>query len=159
MELLKHFEKHVKNSGRKSLLLVLDSNEYIFAFGNFRKESSKLLIDTLVETSDINSFRTSRFIINEVQNHLTGELFKEFILFIIQLTNIDEEFLIPFELGAKYENKGLKPADALIAAYTEWTGADVLVTENRHFLTRQKNLPFKILTATDCLKLIKSSHQ
>jgi hypothetical protein len=57
-------------------------------------------------------------------------------------------------LGVKYEIKGLKPADAFIAAYTEWVGAEVLVTENRHFLNRHTDLPFKVLTAEECLKLI-----
>ena len=68
-----------------------------------------------------------------------------------------EEKEIPFEIGAKYEAKGLKPADAFIAAYVEWTGADILVTENRHFLSRQSSLPFKILSAKSCLSLIKTT--
>jgi hypothetical protein len=50
---------------------------------------------------------------------------------------------------------GLKPADAMIAAYTEWVGATVLVSENRHFLSRQTHLPFKVLTAEKTLKLLK----
>lgn len=40
----------------------------------------------------------------------------------------DEDFLVPFELGAKYESKGLKPADAFIAAYAGCVGADILAT-------------------------------
>ncbi len=32
-----------------------------------------------------------------------------------------------------------------------------LVTENRHFLRQRDNLPFKVLTAADCLKVIKAS--
>jgi uncharacterized protein (DUF2164 family) len=58
------------------------------------------------------------------------------------------------ELGAKYEKKGLKDADALIAAFTEWVGADVLVTENRHFLNCQADLLFKVLTAEKYLNFI-----
>jgi uncharacterized protein (DUF2164 family) len=85
---------------------------------------------------------------------LTPKEFHNFLKFINVFTTIDEDFLIPFELGAKYEIKGLKEADALIAAYTEWVGADVLVTENRHFLNHHSDLPFKILTAERCLKLI-----
>lgn len=53
-----------------------------------------------------------------------------------------------------YEAKGLKPAGAFIAAYAEWVGADVLVTENRHFLNHHPDLPFKVLTAEKCLNLI-----
>jgi predicted nucleic acid-binding protein len=110
----------------------------------------------LISSSDI-LLRIPRLIIEEVHNNLTPEAFKEFILFINTLTKIDEDINVPFELGAKYEAKGLKPADAFIAAYAEWTGADVLVTENRHFLSRQSNLPFKVINAENCLKLIKLS--
>ena len=63
---------------------------------------------------------------------------------------------MPFELGAKYESMGLKPADAFIAAYAEWVGANVLVTENRHFLTLYLDLPFRILPAEKSLKLLKA---
>jgi len=75
----------------------------------------------------------------------------------MSLTVIDEDFVVPFELGAKYEAEGLKSADAFIAAYVEWTGADALVTENRHFLSQRNNLPFKVLNAADCIKLMKAS--
>ena len=40
--------------------------------------------------------------------------------------------------------EGLKPGDALIAAYAEAIGADVLVSENRHFLGRTTGLPFAV---------------
>jgi hypothetical protein len=95
--------------------------------------------------------------VEEVRVNLTSKDFHNFVRFINVFSAIDEDFLIPFETGAKYEAKGLKEADALIAAYTDWTGAEILVTENRHFLSRHSNLPFKVLNAEDCLKLIKSS--
>lgn len=139
------------------MLLVLDSNEYIFSFGILKKPASKILVDTILDVFPIHSIRIPRLIIEEVSRHLTPEEFREFIEFITNLTTIDEDFVVPFELGAKYELDGLKPADAFIAAYTEWTGADILVTENRHFLRRHSNLPFKILNAEDCLEIIKSS--
>lgn len=52
---------------------------------------------------------------------------------LLVLDSNDEDIVVPFEIAFKYETKGLKPADAFIAAFTEWVGADVLVTENRHF--------------------------
>ncbi|MCI0526225.1 MAG: hypothetical protein L0Y56_02045 [Nitrospira sp.] len=93
----------------------------------------------------------------EVNRHLTPEEFREFIALINNLTSIDEDFVVPFELGARYESEGLKPADAFIAAYVEWTGADALVTENRHFLSRHSSLFFKVLNAVDCLKMLRTS--
>ena len=139
------------------MLLVLDSNEYIFAFGILKKPSSKTLIDTILDSFPIHSIRIPRLVVEEVGRHLTPEEFREFIEFVMNLASIDEDFVVPFELGVRYELEGLKPADAFIAAYVEWTGAAALVTENRHFLSRHSNLPFKILNAEKCLKIVKSS--
>ena len=139
------------------MLLVLDSNEYIFAFGIFRKPTCENLLDTILDTYSQHDIRIPRLISDEVRRHLTTEEYREFIEFITNLTSIDEDFVVPFELGVRYEIKGLKPADAFIAAYVEWTGAEILVTENRHFLRNHSYLPFKVLNAADSIKLIKSS--
>lgn len=136
------------------MLLVLDSNEYVFALGAITDIDCEKLLTKVAESTEAVSIRITRLIIEEVRNNLTTEAFKEFILFINSVTKIDEDFEIPFEIGAKYESKGLKSSDAFIAAYTEWAGADALVTENRHFLTRHANLPFKILTAEQCIKFL-----
>lgn len=141
----------------KNLLVILDSNEYIFSLGTDRDSFCEKLLEEIVIYPQKIFIRVPNLIIKEVRNNLTPEAFKEFMLFIKSLTNIDDDSLVPFELGAKYETKGLKPADSFIAAYTEWTGAEVLITENRHFLSLQSNLPFKILNAKDCLELIHSS--
>ncbi len=136
------------------MLLVLDANEYIFALGLFRKHSCESLLKFLIDNFSTYSFAICRTIVEEVRTNLTTKEFHNFVRFINILTAIDEDFFIPFELGAKYETKGLKEADALIAAYTEWVGADILVTENRHFLARHLGLPFKVLTTKKCLNLI-----
>ncbi len=140
------------------MLLVIDSNVYIFSFGFIKEPFCENLITLIAERPDLYTIRVLRSIITEVRRHITPEDFQKFVEFINILTKIDEDFFIPFELGAKYEARGLKPADALIAAYTEWVGADALVTENRHFLSRRKDLPFKVLTAKECLKLIRASN-
>lgn len=137
--------------------LVLDANEYIFALGLFRKRNCESLLELLTENFPLHSVSICRTIIEEVRTNLTSKDFHNFVRFINVFSVIDEDFLIPFETGVKYEAKGLKDADALIAAYTEWTGADALVSENRHFLSRHSNLSFKIIHAEECLKLIKFS--
>lgn len=133
------------------MLLVLDSNEYIFAFGLLLEPSCKNLIETIQNKFPLHNIRIPRTIVEEVRSHLTPESFKEFILFINALTSIDDDFEVPFEIGVKYESIGFKPADAFISAYTEWAGADALVTENRHFLSRQKDMPFKVVSAAQIL--------
>ncbi len=139
----------------KNSRLVIDTNEFIFTFGVGKNGSSDVLLNKLAELFPNISIHIPRTIVDEVRNNLTTSKFKEFILFIQSVGNIDEDIFVPYELGEKYAAMGLKPADALIAAYTEWINADILVSENRHFLSRQTNLPFKILSAEKTLKLLK----
>lgn len=133
---------------------VLDSNEYIFAFGIARLPASSTLLAQLAAQRAAHPIRLCRTIVEEVRVHLTPQEFREFIGFVHSLTAIDEDAVVPFEVGATYEWKGLKPADAFIAAYTEGAGAEALVTENRHFLSRRDDLPFNVLTAEQGLKFV-----
>ena len=136
------------------MLLILDSNEYIFALGAVRDPPCEKLLENIVKYHGNISVRITRLIIEEVRNNLTPEAFKEFMLFINTLTKINEDAEVPFELGSGYEAKGLKAADAFIAAYAEWVDAEILVSENRHFLSRQSDLPFRVLNANSCLKIL-----
>lgn len=136
------------------MLFVIDSNEYIFAFGESKESKAYLFLDLLSEKVHSHTIRIPRTIYEEIKRNLSPEAFREFNNFINSISTIDEDIVVPFEIAFKYETMGLKPADTFIAAYTEWTGADILVTENRHFLSHQSNLPFKVLTAEKCLRLI-----
>ena len=136
------------------MLLVLDSNEYIFSLGSIRKPACEILLDKIISSIPKHDISIPRMITEEVKRNLSPIVFKEFVAIIHTITTIDEDFLVPFELGANYETKGLKTADAFIGAYTEWVGAEILISENRHFLSRFKDLPFKILNAESCLKLL-----
>ena len=133
--------------------LVLDTNIYVFAFGEAEIHSCVKLIESIFVLKA--SIHIPRTIIREVQSNLRPVLFKEFILFIHKAASIEEDNVVPFELGMKYEAMGLKPADAFIGSFTEWVGAQILVSENRHFLSRESHLPFKVLTSEKCLKLLE----
>ena len=87
------------------MLLFLDSNEYIFGFGAFKKPACETLLDTIFDTFPTNSIRIPRLIAEEVGRHLTPEEFREFIGFITNLTTIDEDFVVPFELVRKKDGK------------------------------------------------------
>ena len=141
------------------MLLVIDTNVYIFGFGLRKTPACEQLLDLLVSTSPLHVIRVPRLIIEEVRRNITPEEFTKFIGFATDIAEIDENFVVPFELGSKYEFMGLKPADAFIAAYMEWTGADALITQNRHFLSRTPNLPFKVLNADNCLKIMTAPLQ
>ncbi|MBU0878712.1 MAG: hypothetical protein KKD55_03765 [Candidatus Omnitrophica bacterium] len=134
--------------------LVLDTNEFIGALDVVKNPASEILLNRLIESFPKHTVYIPRTIINEVRRNLTPSIFVEFIQIIPSIATIDEDIVVPFEIGIKYEFMGLKPADAFIAAYSEWIKADALITENRHFLSRKANLPFKILTAENCLKIL-----
>jgi len=136
------------------LLLVLDTNIYIHAFTTSKKPACKTLMTLLTTSPSKYRLRIPRMIVEEVRRNLVPEVFREFLEFISELTTFDEDIFVPFELGSKYEATGLKPADAFIAAFVEWVGADALITENRHFLTHRGDLPFKVLSAEEFLGLI-----
>ncbi|MBU3911752.1 MAG: hypothetical protein KKD90_04120 [Candidatus Omnitrophica bacterium] len=99
------------------MLLVIDSNVYIFGFGLIKEPACEKLITALIEKSPLHTLRISRSIVEEIRRHLSGEDFLKFIRVINSLTNIDENILVPF-------------------------------------LSRHSDLPFKVLTAEKCLKLI-----
>lgn len=132
--------------------LVLDSNEYLFTFGAERKPACEALFQTFLDDPARYQIRLSRTILEEVRRNTAPRRFRDFWLFLRALgVSIDEDWEVPFELGVKYETQGLKPGDAFIAAYTEWTGAEYLITENRDFLVLTA-LPFKIVRAEAFLK-------
>lgn len=110
------------------MLLVLDTNVYIFTFGPRKEASCENLLKKIPYLSGT-FIRIPRLIVEEVRSNITPEAFKEFLKFIDILTVVDEDIIVPFEIAYRYEAKGLKPADAFIAAYTEWVGSDILVTE------------------------------
>jgi predicted nucleic acid-binding protein len=139
------------------LRLVLDTNEFIGALGIIKHAASEILLTRLLALCPKHIVYLPRIIINEVQRNISSSLFSEFLKIIRPIAKIDEDILVPFEIGAKYERLGLKSADAFIAAYTEWVQADLLVSENRHFLSRQNDLSFKVLTAEKCLITALSS--
>ena len=135
--------------------LVLDTNEYVAALGWVKNPASELLLTKLIKSPSEYVLLIPRAIVNEARRNLPPILFTQFIKIIQAVSSIDEDNQVPFETGAKYESLGLKSADAFIAGYCEWASADILVSENRHFLSRKSNLPFRVLNAADCLKSLE----
>lgn len=129
------------------MLLVLDTNEYLFVFGTEPQPECEALLTRISSDPERYRVRISRTILNEVRRNLSARRFADFWTFVNKAEIAqDEDWEIPFELGVKYESKGLKAGDAFIAAYTEWTGAEFLITENRDFMDLSL-LPFEVLRA------------
>jgi hypothetical protein len=132
--------------------LVLDANECIFGLGPRRRRECERLLQVAAR----HDVRIGRTIAREVMDNLPPDAHHRFYAYLGEAVNlvppIDEDYVIPFELGMGYEAMGLKPADALIAAYVESIEADVLVSENRHFLAKAVGMPFAVHDAKSFLE-------
>lgn len=71
--------------------LVLDSNEYLFAFGIERKPACEALFDALLEASARYRLRISRTILEEVRRNAAPQRFRDFWLFLQALGVIVDE--------------------------------------------------------------------
>ncbi|MEK7288336.1 MAG: hypothetical protein AAB091_07250 [Elusimicrobiota bacterium] len=113
------------------------------------------MLEFLIENLPVHDIRIVRTIVEEVNSKLSPEQTKEFFAFINAFTSVDEKWVVPFDLGEKYL-AFLKKGDAAIAAYTEFVGAQALVSENRkHFHTHKGRFPFVVWDAATCLKELK----
>lgn len=139
------------------MLLVLDSNEFIFTFGEEKYPPSKELLDCLTSAFPEHPFRICETIVNEVRHNIIPEAFHDFVLYVRKFTAVDSDFLVPAELFAKHQ-RFLKPGDAFIASYAEWVGAGALVSENRrHFHTHKALFPFHVWDAATCVRQLRKS--
>lgn len=129
-----------------TLTILLDSNEYIFGLTKFQKSSAQLL----EKLPDLN-VKLPRFILNEIHNNLSKDLLKIFysLLKEAHIEIIEEQ--APVSLVKKYK-KQLPPEDAVIAAYCEFLGVKILISENRHFLINFNPKAFEVLSAQNFLE-------
>jgi len=114
--------------------IVLDSNEFIFAFMEKKTVCMKIL-----ENIDLFEVFMPLLILDEIVERLRILVNKNFASKIrhtvLSLSiHILDISTLPKNLIEKYERKGLRTSDAAIAAFTEYIQADYLLSENRHFL-------------------------
>jgi len=134
------------------LRLVLDSNEYIGAYGENLEPRPARLLEYLVAHPRLHEVVVSRTIVEEVRRNLSEDRYKQFWIFLALLdVEIVEDWEIPHTLPTKYQAMGLKTGDASIASCAEAVQADVVITENRDFHGRS-GLPFRPLRAEEFLK-------
>jgi len=138
---------------RKSFRIVIDTNEFVFALTGQAGNSSLRVLETLLSGDDSFEVRVPQIVVTECARNLPRHTRPQLYALLNALTSIDPDYVVPFETGERYRLLGLKPADALIAAYCEWIDADALVSENRHFLVQyRKRLPFDVWTAEQFLR-------
>src|SRR3989338_5117715 len=132
---------------------VIDSNEIILRLTT-ENTSSAIFIIKLNELKDKYEFIISDDIYQEVMRNIpnyTKEKFSKLLEFKIITIN---DFLTDVELFQKYKNLGFKKGDIAIASFADKENADILISENRHFLKWLQTRKFKILNAEQFLKEI-----
>ncbi len=132
---------------------VIDSNEIILGLTT-ENTSSAIFIIKLNELKDKYEFIISDDIYQEVMRNIpnyTKEKFSKLLEFKIITIN---DFLTDVEIFQKYKNLGFKKGDIAIASFADKENADILISENRHFLKWLQTRKFKILNAEQFLKEI-----
>jgi len=131
--------------------VVLDSNEFLFAFLAKKKECILVLracrsMDAVIPSIVLEE--VSENIKIEAGKDQSGKV-RKFISKSGWFKVIDDN-QIPNMLLEKYVTKGLKKEDAMIGAFTEWVGAKYLISENRHFMKLNVK-DFEVLSAKQFL--------
>ena len=132
--------------------MVLDSNEYILGIPA-NKASCAELMD---QFSHLKVYVPS-MVVKEVRRNFQRhyELGKEFFRLISKSKHVTVLWSDPpEELILKYIKLGFAEEDAAIAACVEWVGAEYLISENRHFLSRSEQVAFEIADAETALSLL-----
>ncbi len=138
---------------RATLRIVIDTNEFVFALTGPSGSASHRLLEMLLRASDRFEVRIPQIVVTECAHNLPASTRPQLFALLDAVTAVDPDYVVPFEIGERYRVIGMKPADALIAAYCEWIEADTLVSENRHFLAQYRpHLPFDTLTAAGFLE-------
>ena len=126
-------------------LISLDTNESIFGL---RKDVSRLACEILVfdKLSELRIHLPLQIL--ELQHNLTDEEMRRVLLAVMKAKAVTWDYApAPLELVRRWEQRGAKKGDAVIAAHLEIAQVSYFVSENRHFIAEITDLPFKVLTA------------
>ncbi len=133
---------------------VLDSNIFIFAL----QGEEEVFSDILRLAGVTFTCAIPHMVLAEVFKRLKASNGKDFASLaaqVIQSLPIERvaDELIPQELIYKYQKRGAKRGDDVIAAFADWIKADYLVSENRDFL-QEIETDFKTIRAKEFIRLI-----
>ena len=134
-------------------LISLDTNEFIFAL---RKDATNPACETLVfDKLDELKIHLPLQILLELQHNLTDEEMRRVLLAVMKAKAVTRDYApAPLELVKRWEQRGAKKGDAVIAAHLEVADVRYFISENRHFIAEITDLPFKVLTSEETLRLL-----
>jgi hypothetical protein len=158
---LKTFDESEKRSGEKDMLLVLDTNEYVFGLSELKDTSVKLL-EVLPFIEGLKVIVPSTVLDEATRNlgYIHSTLVTKFndLIYGYEKFSVVSDEGLPRSLVEEYQRLGLpSEADARIGAFAEWMEADFLVSENRHFLKKLKTTAYQVIDAAEALQRIEAS--
>jgi hypothetical protein len=142
------------------MLLVLDTNEYVFGLSEL-KDTSVRLLDVLPFVEGLTVIVPSTVLDEATRNlsHIHSTLVTQFndLIYGYEKFSVVSEEELPKPLVEEYQRLGLQSeADARIGAFAEWVKADFLVSENQHFLKELKTSAYQVIDAAEALQRIEA---
>ena len=134
-------------------VIALDTNEFIFAL---RRDADHPACEILLfdKLSQLDVYVPLQVLI-ELQRRLHTNEMRAVLLALTKSKTVNWDYApAPFELVARWERRGAKKGDAVIAAHLEAAGIRYLISENRNFLVDLPDLPFEALTAERAVQLL-----
>ncbi|MBU1626083.1 PIN domain-containing protein [bacterium] len=132
--------------------IVLDTNIWIFGL---REHPEHPACTKLLKNLYRLHVKIPRQILLELQANLSKDELKE-IFKLLNYLGGSVEFRwdkVNKELISKYQSMGLRQGDAVIAAHLESMNIKILVSENRDFLQKIEEPPFKVMKADEIVKM------
>jgi len=137
--------------------ISFDTN--IFIFGIREDPNFPACVEMLERIGELHVY-IPRQIIRELKNNLRpNEVSELFGLFNQYSDRIKIDWkIIPFKLIEKFQRRGCRLGDAVVAAHLEEQDVHTLISENRHFLKEIPDLPFRVLSAAAALEEMSRFH-
>lgn len=126
--------------------VAFDTNVFIFAL---RKDANHPACESLLfDKLGALKIHIPLQILLELQHNLTASEMRGVFLALAKAKVVTWDYtLAPLELVRKWEQRGAKKGDAVVAAHLESANIRYFVSENRHFLAELLELPFVVLTS------------
>lgn len=137
----------------------LDTN--VFIFGLRRTPGYEACVELLQRLSELHLIITYAVLLELQHNLTTAEMRQIYATFSAHPEDVEPVLLDwtppPDYLVTEFHARGCKKGDAFVAAGVAAAGVDYFISENRHFLSEIKDLPFVVLSSEEVLAQLSSS--
>ena len=133
--------------------VALDTNVFIFAL---RRDPDHPACEILLfdKLDQLRVYMPLQVLI-ELQRKLLPDEMRGVLLALTKARVVKWDYApARLDLVARWQERGAKKGDAVIAAHLEAAGVPYLISENRDFLIELTELPFEAFTAEKALRLL-----